>query len=123
MRGQPQGRGERTPTGENTHRTSSLHRYDEEIDYTLPPYSEVPPPPTYTKVISPDGDIQIDQSEHVLTSAPEASLQSRSSVTTATQDACNANNEAVNEENASRVENSGGVNSDSLNPPPRSGRQ
>ncbi|KAI8094965.1 uncharacterized protein B0P05DRAFT_169166 [Gilbertella persicaria] len=39
---------QRRPSRENN--ALSVHRYDEEIDYTLPSYSELPSPPAYTKL-------------------------------------------------------------------------
>lgn len=122
-RGERQSSGGRARAGDNAYRTSSLHRYDEEIDYTLPSYSEVPPPPTYNKVISSDRDIQIDQREHIHNSTTETSSQNRSSVVTIVQNTASANTETVDEENATRVEDSGGAHGESLSPPHRSERQ
>ncbi|CAO0797230.1 unnamed protein product [Mucor circinelloides] len=107
----------------NPHRASSLLRYDEEIDYTLPSYSEVPPPPTYNKVISSDGDIQINQNEHMQVPVTEVLSQSRNSATTIIQDNPNASMETVNAENTSRVNNSIAGNRGSLNELPRPVRQ
>ncbi|OAC98490.1 hypothetical protein MUCCIDRAFT_167565 [Mucor lusitanicus CBS 277.49] len=108
----------------NGNRTPSLHRYDDEIDYTLPSYSEVPPPPTYNKVISSDGDIQIDHNDHTLTSTTESSSQNRNSVTTVVQDTPHTNAETISEEAMDRVESSVGVNNnESLDPSHRSDRQ
>lgn len=123
-RGQRQSRSDRTRTGYNGNRTPSLHRYDDEIDYTLPSYSEVPPPPTYNKVISSDGDIQIDHNDHTLTSTTESSSQNRNSVTTVVQDTPHTNAETISEEAMDRVESSVGVNNnESLDPSHRSDRQ
>lgn len=36
--------------------TPTVHRYDEEIDYTLPSYDEVPAPPAYTKTVIPENN-------------------------------------------------------------------
>ncbi|GAN09031.1 hypothetical protein MAM1_0239c08553 [Mucor ambiguus] len=115
-RRQHQSRDDRTRTGGNAHRTSSLHRYDDEIDYTLPSYSEIPPPPTYIKVISSDGDIQINHSEHTLTPTIESSSQNRTSATISNQETPNANTETVDEENMTRIENNRSGNRESLNP-------
>lgn len=122
-RGQRQNRSNRTRAGGNPHRASSLLRYDEEIDYTLPSYSEVPPPPTYNKVISSDGDIQINQNEHMQVPVTEVLSQSRNSATTIIQDNPNASMETVNAENTSRVNNSIAGNRGSLNELPRPVRQ
>ncbi|KAL9541531.1 hypothetical protein MBANPS3_009064 [Mucor bainieri] len=116
-RGQRQIRSDRIRTGENVHHSASVHRYDEEIDYTLPSYSEVPPPPTYNKVISSDGDIQIDHDEHALTSTTESSSQNRTSIATMTQGTLNANTETVDEGDTTRIEISSGANNNVLSDP------
>ncbi|KAL9557828.1 hypothetical protein PS6_001586 [Mucor atramentarius] len=122
-RGQHQNRSNRTRAGGNPHRASSLLRYDEEIDYTLPSYSEVPPPPTYNKVVSSDGDIQINQNEHTQVPATEVISQNRNSTTTINQDNPNASIETANAENMSRVDNSIAGSRESLNELPRPARQ
>jgi hypothetical protein len=47
----------RTNTENDVH---SVLRYDAEIDYTLPSYSELPSPPAYQKITIPDNAVTVD---------------------------------------------------------------
>lgn len=56
----------RPPRRSRRHHNSStptVHRYDEEIDYTLPSYSELPAPPAYTKTVVPENSISNSDEE------------------------------------------------------------
>ncbi|KAI8641812.1 hypothetical protein BD408DRAFT_432890 [Parasitella parasitica] len=67
----------------------SVHRYNQEIDYTLPLYSEVLPPPAYNKVIYSNRETNTEQMENTSAASTEASLQNRNFTT--------ISNETINE--------------------------
>ncbi|KAG2197798.1 hypothetical protein INT46_011603 [Mucor plumbeus] len=95
----------RNRSRDNAHYTPSLHQYDEEIDYTLPSYFEVPPPPTYIKAISSsNGEVQIEQVENIPLSATESSSQIRNSIIESTVDNYNVTTDIINEANIDRIE-------------------
>ncbi|CEP07127.1 hypothetical protein [Parasitella parasitica] len=70
----------------------SVHRYDAEIDYTLPSYSEVPPPPAYNKVMYSNREAHVEQVEDIPATATDPSFQNRNSTT--------ITNEAISEINS-----------------------
>lgn len=98
-------RNNRSRSRDNVHNTTSLHRYDEEIDYTLPSYFEVPPPPAYIKAISSSSSAaQIEQVENIPLSDTESSSQNRNSIIETTVDNRNIGANIINEADIIEVE-------------------
>jgi hypothetical protein len=85
--------------GENN--IPSIHRYDAEIDYTLPSYSELPSPPAYTKLTIPPSAVTTNRELSTL------------ELTTSTQSNCEVNNEI--DQNTNRPNESAEASSRSNN--------